>query len=60
MHKEGTDHSFQPTAFLNETYVRLVGPRENDWEDRHHFLAVAARPNSDKFGGGFETTGGGH
>lgn len=43
MHKERAGHSFQPTALLNETYVRLVGARENDWEDRRHFFAVAAR-----------------
>src|SRR4051812_42206184 len=43
MHKERADHSYQPTALLNETYVRLVGARENDWENRRHFFAVAAR-----------------
>jgi len=43
MNKERSDHSLQPTALLNETYFRLVGARENDWVDRRHFFAVAAR-----------------
>ena len=43
MSKERSDHSLQPTALLNETYLRLVGARENDWADRRHFFAVAAR-----------------
>jgi len=43
MNKERSDHSLQPTALVNETYFRLVGARENDWVDRRHFFAVAAR-----------------
>lgn len=43
MSKERSDHSLQPTALLNETYFRLVGARENDWANRRHFYAVAAR-----------------
>ncbi len=43
MRRERQDHSLQPTALLNETYFRLVGARANDWENRRHFFAVAAR-----------------
>jgi RNA polymerase sigma factor (TIGR02999 family) len=43
MSRERSDHSLQPTALLNETYFRLIGARENDWEGRRHFFAVAAR-----------------
>ncbi|MEO8127345.1 MAG: ECF-type sigma factor [Bryobacteraceae bacterium] len=43
MSKERADHSLQPTALLNETYFRLVGARQNDWANRRHFFAVAAR-----------------
>lgn len=43
MSKERSGHSLQPTALLNETYFRLVGARENDWANRRHFFAVAAR-----------------
>lgn len=36
--------TFQPTALVNEAYVRLAGQAVNiDWSDRAHFLAVAAR-----------------
>jgi RNA polymerase sigma-70 factor (ECF subfamily) len=43
MRKERPDHSLQPTALLNEAYCRLVRSRERDWQNRHHFFAVAAR-----------------
>lgn len=39
---ERRDHTLQPTALVNEAYLRLVGA-EVPWEDRAHFLAVAAR-----------------
>lgn len=40
---ERPDHSLQSTALMNEAYLRLVNARERDWENRRHFLAVAAR-----------------
>jgi RNA polymerase sigma-70 factor, ECF subfamily len=43
MSRERRDHSLQPTALLNEAYVRLVSARQQDWQDRHHFFAFAAR-----------------
>jgi RNA polymerase sigma factor (TIGR02999 family) len=43
MHKERRDHTLQPSALLNEAYVRLLAARERDWENRRHFFAVAAR-----------------
>lgn len=43
MRRERPDHSLQPTALLNEAYVKLVGVRERDWQDRRHFYALAAR-----------------
>ena len=36
-------HSLQATALVNEAYVRLVDGTVVDWQDRAHFLAVAAR-----------------
>src|SRR5262245_31435423 len=37
-------HTLQPTALVNETYVRLVASRpELGWNGRVHFLAVAAK-----------------
>jgi RNA polymerase sigma factor (TIGR02999 family) len=43
MRHERAGHTLQPTALLNETYLRLTGAREADWRDRHHFYALAAR-----------------
>ena len=40
---ERAGHSLQATALVNEAYVRLVDAQGVAWEDRTHFLAVAAR-----------------
>ncbi len=42
MRGQGTDHTLQPTALVNEAYGRLVG-LELDWQDRTHFFSMAAR-----------------
>lgn len=42
MHREREDHTLQPTALLNETYMRLVRQRKADWNDRQHFYTFAA------------------
>ena len=36
-------HSLQPTALVNEAYLRLVDVRQMHWQNRAHFLAMAAR-----------------
>jgi RNA polymerase sigma-70 factor, ECF subfamily len=36
-------HSLQATALVNEAYLRFVGAPNVAWQDRAHFLAVAAR-----------------
>jgi len=43
MRGEKPGHTLQPTALLNETYIKLTGAREADWRDRSHFYALAAR-----------------
>jgi RNA polymerase sigma-70 factor (ECF subfamily) len=43
MSEERKNHTLQPTALVNEAYIRLVDIREIRWEDRGHFFAVAAR-----------------
>jgi|SRR5688572_23319550 RNA polymerase sigma-70 factor (ECF subfamily) len=40
---ERTGHSLQPTALVNEAYLRLIDARQVHWQNRGHFLAVAAR-----------------
>lgn len=43
MRRERPDHTLEPSALLNEAYVRLLAGRERDWEGRRHFFAIAAR-----------------
>jgi RNA polymerase sigma factor (TIGR02999 family) len=64
MHGERASHSLQPTALVNEAYLRLVDVQQMNWQNRAHFLAMAARlmrrilvdharsKGSDKRGGG--------
>jgi RNA polymerase sigma-70 factor, ECF subfamily len=40
---ERADHSLQATLLVNEAYLRLVDAKNVAWQDRAHFLAVAAR-----------------
>jgi RNA polymerase sigma-70 factor (ECF subfamily) len=35
--------TLQATALVNEAYVRLIGAQHVDWQNRAHFLAMAAR-----------------
>ncbi|MFA5684662.1 MAG: sigma-70 family RNA polymerase sigma factor [Lysobacteraceae bacterium] len=41
--RERQDHTLQPTALVNEAYQRLIAIDRIDWQDRVHFIAVAAR-----------------
>jgi RNA polymerase sigma factor (TIGR02999 family) len=64
MRTERGGHSLQPTALVNEAYLRLVDVQQIHWQNRAHFLAMAARlmrrilvdharsKNCDKRGGG--------
>ena len=40
---EAKGHSLQATALVNEAYLRLVDAKDVAWNDRVHFLSVAAR-----------------
>ena len=42
LRRESPDHTLQPTALVNEVYLRLVDQSRVDWQGRTHFLAVAA------------------
>jgi RNA polymerase sigma factor (TIGR02999 family) len=35
--------TLQPTALVSEAYLRLLGNRQIQWNDRNHFFAVASR-----------------
>jgi len=41
MRRERADHTLQPTALINEAYLRLAHD-DIDWQNRQHFIAVAA------------------
>jgi RNA polymerase sigma factor (TIGR02999 family) len=43
MSHERADHPLQPTALVNEVYLRLIDMQQVQWTDRAHFLALAAR-----------------
>jgi RNA polymerase sigma factor (TIGR02999 family) len=36
-------HTLQPTALVNEVFLRLLDGREVAWQNRAHFFALAAR-----------------
>ena len=38
---EGPGHTLQPTALVNEAYLRLVGDQSRDWQNRAHFIGVS-------------------
>jgi RNA polymerase sigma factor (TIGR02999 family) len=40
---ERADHTLQATALVHEAYLKLVDQRRARWQDRAHFLAVAAQ-----------------
>jgi RNA polymerase sigma factor (TIGR02999 family) len=39
---ERPNHTLQPTALVNEAYLRLVDRKRVSWRDRAHFFAFAA------------------
>ncbi len=41
--KERAGHTLQPTALVNEAFLRLAGAKKVEWRDRGHFLALSAR-----------------
>jgi RNA polymerase sigma factor (TIGR02999 family) len=43
MARERRDHTLQASALVNEAFVRLVDAQGIRWQDRAHFLSIAAR-----------------
>jgi RNA polymerase sigma-70 factor, ECF subfamily len=41
--RQPADHTLQPTALVNEAFLRLVDASSVEWKSRAHFLAIAAR-----------------
>ena len=40
--RESGEHTLQTTEIINETYLKLVKQKGNDWQSRKHFFAVAS------------------
>jgi len=43
LRRERPNHTLQPTALINEAYLRLMDQPTPAWRDRAHFFGVAAR-----------------
>ena len=43
MRKERPGHTLQPSALVNEVFVRLIGYDRVNWENRRHFFRLAAK-----------------
>jgi RNA polymerase sigma-70 factor, ECF subfamily len=41
--KERPGNTLQPTALVNEAFLRLAKSKNIDWQDRGHFYAISAR-----------------
>lgn len=67
LNRERANHTLQPTALVHEAYLRLIGQKEIDWQNRAHFFGVSSRlmreilieyarsKNRQKRGGEFKT-----
>lgn len=65
LRRERPDHTLQPTALVNEAYMKMVGITQVSWQNKAHFIGVAAnqmrrilvdharRHNAEKRGGDF-------
>jgi RNA polymerase sigma factor (TIGR02999 family) len=40
--RERPGQTLQATALVNEAYIRLIGEKAHNWQNRTHFLAIAA------------------
>ena len=43
LRKQRSDHTLQPTALVNEAYLKLIDISSVSWQDRAHFFAVASQ-----------------
>lgn len=43
LRKNRPNHTLQPTALVNETYLKMLGGKKVSWQNRAHFFGVAAR-----------------
>jgi RNA polymerase sigma factor (TIGR02999 family) len=43
MRRERPEHTLEPTALVNEAFLKLTDARRIRWQDRAHFLGISAR-----------------
>jgi RNA polymerase sigma factor (TIGR02999 family) len=43
MRRERQDHTLQPTALVNEAFLKLIDQRAVKWQNRAHFFGIAAQ-----------------
>jgi RNA polymerase sigma-70 factor, ECF subfamily len=43
LRRERNSHTLQPTALVNEAYLRLVGQKNAKWQNRSQFFAISAQ-----------------
>jgi len=43
LRRERSGHTLQPTALVNEAYLRLLEQEQTDWKNKSHFMAIAAQ-----------------
>ena len=43
LHRERPGHTLQPTALINEAFLRLVKQDFPEWQNRHHFFGIASQ-----------------
>lgn len=43
LRRERPDHTLQPTALVNEAFLKLIDQRAVQWQNRAHFFGIAAQ-----------------
>jgi RNA polymerase sigma factor (TIGR02999 family) len=43
LRRERGEHTLQPTALVNEAYLKLVNQRNAKWQNRAHFFGISAQ-----------------
>jgi RNA polymerase sigma factor (TIGR02999 family) len=43
MARQNPGHTLQPTALINEAFIKMVGNENKEWKNRAHFFGVAAQ-----------------
>ena len=43
LRRERQGHTLQPTALVNEAFMRILDAKNLRWNDRSHFMSIAAR-----------------